>query len=396
MPLAFRAMRRTLATALVVATLTTGSAAAETRPDTLQRDTDALLAQGAPGVLVELDTPRGERKVRSGYGDVDDRTPVPWQARFRIGSYTKTFVAVTLLQLVGEGRLSLQDTVERWLPGVVTGNGNDGSRITVRQVLQQTSGLPDYLERMPWLFEEKGFQENRFSTSTTEEQVALAMSLPPKFPPGTDWQYSNTNYLLAGMIIESVTGRGWRSAVQARIIRPLGLRDTYLPGENPRVPGPHATGYQRFPEPGTDPENPTFLPAIDVTEMNPSWGGAAGEMISTTADGNRFLRALLGGRVLRPAQLAELKKTVPAKAFEFVWPGVRYGLGLMWMPTSCGGMWFHGGDIHGFKTRNGATEDGRRSVMVSINTDSMVPTPGTPPATEDHANDLIEHALCGE
>jgi D-alanyl-D-alanine carboxypeptidase len=389
-------MKRILTTALILATLTTGSASAETRPDTLQRDADALLAQGAPGVLVELDTPRGERKVRSGYGDVDDRTPVPWQARFRIGSYTKTFVTATLLQLVGERRLSLEDTVDRWLPGVVTGNGNDGSKITVRQLLQHTSGLSDYLERMLWLFDEKGFQENRFRTSTTEEQVALAMSQPPKFAPGTNWDYSNTNYLLAGMVIESVTGHGWRHEVKARIIRPLGLPDTYLPGENPHVPGPHATGYKRFPEPDTDPKNPEFLPAIEVTEFNPSWGGAAGEMISTTADGNRFLRALLGGRVLKPAQLAEMKKTVPATdpTFESAWPGVRYGLGLMWIPNSCGGMWFHGGDIHGFRTRNGATEDGRRSVVVSTNTESLVPNPGTPPATGDPANDLIEHALC--
>ena len=389
-------MKTILATTLILATLTTGLASAETRSDTLQRDADALLAQGAPGVLVELDTPHGERKVRSGYGDVDDRTPVPWQARFRIGSYTKTFVTATLLQLVGEHRLSLEDTVERWLPGVVSGNGNDGSKITIRQLLQHTSGLPNYVEQMPWLFEQDSFEQTRFRTTTPKEMIALAMSQPPNFAPGTDWAYSNTNFLLAGMVIESVTGHSWRHEVTARIIRPLGLRDTYLPGENPHVPGPHATGYKRFPEPGTDPQNPTFLPPIDVTELNPSWAGAAGEIISTTADGNHFLRALLGGRVLKPAQLAEMKKTVPAKAFEFMWPGVRYGLGLMWMPNSCGGMWFHGGDIHGFRTRNGATEDGRRSVVVSFNTETMIPNPGTPPATGDPANPLIEHALCGK
>lgn len=374
-------MTRTLAMVLALTTLTAGVASAEHR--TLQQHADALLAHGAPGVLVELDTPRGERKVRSGHGDVDDHTPVPWRARYRIGSYTKTYVATVALQLVGERRLSLEDTVERWLPGLVP----DG-RITVRQLLQHTSGLPDHAELLPWLRDQEGFLANRFRTYTPEELVALAVSRPPTFPPGGGWRYSNTGYLLAGMIIERVTGNDWRVEVRDRILRPLRLRDTSLPGTDPRVPSPHATAYQRFPD------GDTFLPAIDVTAMNPSWGGAAGEMISTTEDGNRFLRALLGGRLLKPAQLNEMRTTVRAAAFDPAWPGVRYGLGLMWAPNSCGGMWFHGGDIHGFKTRNGATADGRRSVQVTINTDSMIPTPGTPPPTEDHANDLIDHALC--
>ena len=371
-----------------------GSPAAEASVSlraTLQHDADALLPYHAPGVLVGLDTDGRDIKVRSGYGNVDARTPVPWNAKFRIGSNTKTFVSATLLQLVGDGRLTLEDTVERWLPGVVHGNGNDGSKITVRQLLQHTSGLPEYLALTPYLFNEKEFQEHRYDTMTPEQAVALAMQLPPDFAPGTSWNYSNTNYMLAGMIINRVTGHTWQQEVQSRIIRPLGLHDTYTPGTSPTIPRPHAIGYERFPGPDGTEDDPQYGEAIDATELNPSWGGAAGEMISTTDDDNRFLRALVGGRVLHPAQLAEMQRTVPVSAgFEHNWPGARYGLGLMWIPNSCGGSWSHGGDIHGFQTRNGVSPDGSRSVIVSINSDSLDPAPST-----DLTLPLIDHALCG-
>jgi D-alanyl-D-alanine carboxypeptidase len=373
--------------------LTTPAGASTGLSRTLQRDADAILSVGAPGVLVEVDTPRGEVKVRSGYGNVAAKTPVPWDAKFRIGSYTKTFVATVVLQLVGEGRMSLDDSVERWLPGVVAGNGHDGNRITVRQLLQHTSGLPDYVGRMPHLFLEKDFRQRRFEDLTPAQAVALALALPPK--PQT-WDYSNTNYMLAGLVIEAVTRHDWRDEVRDRILRPLDLRDTYTPRTSPFVPRPHAVAYERFPEKGleADPEDPRYGRAIDVTLLNPSWGGAAGEMISTTEDGNRFLRALMSGRVLRPAQLAEMKKTVPATRFHPALPGARYGLGIMWTPTSCGGSWSHGGDIHGFKTRNGVTEDGRRSIMVSINTDSLVLPDGSTAPPLDVSLPLVEHALC--
>ncbi|WP_229794982.1 serine hydrolase domain-containing protein [Saccharothrix coeruleofusca] len=390
------AMTAVLGTTAVSATA--GTAGAH-RPEAkvLQRDADALLAQGAPGVLVELDTPRGEVRVRSGHGDVRRRTPVPWEAKFRAGSFTKPFVAVTVLQLVGEGRLSLDDTVERWLPGVVAGNGNDGSKITVRQLLQHTSGLRNYVLEFPHLFAEEGFMRNRFTTMTAREAVAKAVAKPPTFQPGQDWLYSNTGYALAGMIIERVTGRTWQQEVRDRIVKPLGLSGTSLPGTSPHLPAPHARGYERFPEKGieADPEDPRYGEAVDVTLQNPSWGGAAGEMITTTEDGNKFLRALFSGRVLRPAQFAEMTRTVPAPAFEAAWPGVRYGLGIMWMPNECGGLWSHGGDIMGFMTRNGVTSDGSRSVVVSVNTDSMVPRPGAPAVTGDPVRELVDHALCG-
>ncbi|MEU4805497.1 serine hydrolase domain-containing protein [Actinosynnema sp. NPDC023587] len=355
----------------------------------LQRDADVVVRYGAPGVLVEADTGRGEVKVRSGYGDKRARTPVPWDAKFRIGSTTKMYVATAVLKLVGEGRLSLEDTVERWLPGVVSGNGNDGRKITVRQLLQHTSGLYDYTRDLPQSLE--GFLRTRFDTVTDTEATRMALSHAPDFAPGTAWSYSNTGYLLVGMIIEEVAGRSWRDEVTARIIRPLGLHDTSAPHTSPFIPRPHAVGYQRFPVPG----GPGPSPEVDATWMNPSPAGAAGAMIGTTGDGTRFLKALFGGEVLRPAELAEMKKTVPAPSFESVWPGARYGLGLIWRPNPCGGVWSHGGDISGFMTRNGVSEDGERGVVVSINTDSPVPADGTPAPAHDLATDLVDHALCG-
>ncbi|MCS7482537.1 serine hydrolase domain-containing protein [Umezawaea endophytica] len=363
---------------------------------TAQRDADALLKFGAPGVLVGLDREDGDVKVRSGVGNRATKTPVPWEAKFRIGSFTKTFVAATLLQLVGEGRLSLDDTVDRWLPGLVAGNGNDGTKITVRQLLQHTSGLPDYTHFIPWLGDKTKFLEERNTSLTPREAMDLAMKSAPLFQPGTSWSYSNTNYLLAGMIIGKVSGNDWRDEVTARIIKPLKLVNTSIPGTKTTLPTPHAIGYQRFPGEGATPEDPKFGDEIDATAMNPSWANAAGEMISTVDDTNRFLRALMGGRILKRAQLAQMLTAVDTNdLFRKILPGVRYGLGIMYVPNSCGGLWTHGGDIHGFKTRNGVTPDGSRSVVVSINTDSTKPDPGIKLPTTDFGFDLINHALCG-
>jgi D-alanyl-D-alanine carboxypeptidase len=228
-----------------------------------------------------------------------------------------------------------------------------------------------------------------------QQAVGLALRHEPDFAPGAAWSYSNTGYMLAGMIIEAVSGRTWQEEVRRRIVRPLGLTQTVLPGTRVDIPRPHAIGYERFPGPGATPEDPKYGEAIDATLQNPSWGGPAGDMISTTRDGQRFLRALIGGKLLRPAELAEMQRTVPTnEAWQSILPGVRYGLGLMWIRNSCGGSWSHGGDIMGFMTRNGISPDGRRSVMVTINTDSLQRQPGVPAPVGDVTTKLIDNALC--
>lgn len=299
------------------------------------------------------------RTARAGTGNLDTGSPVPYNGHFRIGSNTKSFASVVALQLVGEGRLRLGDTVERWLPGLVAGNGNDGRRITVRQLLQHTSGLYNYTNDLPGFASAEGFLAHRYDHHEPAELVAMAMRHQPGFAPGTSWDYSNTNYILIGMIIERVTGDSWANQVRQRITGPLGLRGTSSPGDQARLPRPHARGYQQYVEDG---------PLLDTTEFNTTAAYAAGDLVSTPADLTRFWQALQDGRLLAPAQLAEMRRTVPAVTFQDFMPGSRYGLGVMWLPSDCGGYWSHGGDVPGMSTGNGATDRGDRTVVFSLTT----------------------------
>lgn len=358
----FRRRRRDLivltsVAAVVLAASIAPAAAAQPRPaDSLQRQVEGIHDTGAVGVHAEVTSPDGRDSAYAGTAAMNTRRPMPRDGRFRIGSATKTFTATVVLQLVGERRMSLEDTVEQWLPGVVRGNGNDGSHITVRQLLQHTSGIPDVGPEIPALTSADGYRAERFRTYSPEELVGLAMRHPPLFSPGAGWSYSNTNYTLAAMIIHKVTGRSWAREVKDRIIRPLDLRDTSTPGVFPSIPGPHAQGYAAF---GTD-------TGIDVTELNASMAVGSGSLISTAHDLNRFYAALLGGRLLAPAQLDAMTSTMPAPEL-----GVRYGLGLAEIPLPCGGSYFgHRGELLGYVTWAGATRDGTRSAAVYVTSDS--------------------------
>lgn len=355
------------------------------RPPPLQRDADALHESGVTGVAVRLESPRTVRTARSGVGDLRTGRPVPHEGYIRIGSTTKTFVATVLLQLVGEGRVSLDDTVERWLPGVVRGHGNDGRRVTLRQLLQHTSGLPDYIADVVPDLSADGYRTHRWTTYPTARRVALAMTHPPSFEPGTSWKYSNTNYLLAGMVIKAVTGHAWEHEVHARILRPLRLEHTSTPGDQPFLPRPHARNYQQFAPGG---------PMTDTTiAYLPFDGDADGSMISTAADTNRFFSALLRGQLLAPAQLAEMRRTVAVPEGAGDVPGSRAGLGLEWTPLSCGGgYWGHSGSGFGSLVWPATTGDGRTTITVSAH---------SRPGEQDTAvrqirgiTDLVDHALC--
>ncbi|MFF1380157.1 serine hydrolase domain-containing protein [Streptomyces sp. NPDC058308] len=362
-----RISRRTGLTATAAA-LFTGAAAAPAsatpapsrRHRALQHHVDAIRATGATGVIAEVSGgPLGRTTARAGVADRTAGQPVPWGSYYRIGSDTKTFTATVVLQLVGEGRLKLTDTVERWLPGAVRGHGNDGRRITVSNLLRQTSGLNDYISADSGDFTPEAYRRNRFRSQTPEEQLAVALGAPPQWLPDADdpagerrWEYSNTNYVVAGMIVEAVSGHPWAQEVHERIIEPLGLRDTFAPGTSAYVPRPTATGYTYFPG-ETRP--------IDTTLG--FGGGADGCLISTTRDHGVFLRALLGGRLLRPAQLTAMRRTVPVKDW-IPADGVRYGLGIAWRPVAgrADGLWFHGGTSLGCVSEGGVTPDGTTSV----------------------------------
>ncbi|MFJ2276348.1 serine hydrolase domain-containing protein [Streptomyces sp. NPDC087866] len=350
-------------------------AAAQPRAvDPLQREVDAIHRTGALGVLAEVSAPGGSTVARAGSADAGSGGPMPWDGRFRIGSATKTFTAAVVLQLVEKGRMSLDDTVEHWLPGVVRGHGNDGRLITVRQLLRHTSGLRDVAPGIAALNSAPGYRAERFRTYTPGELVRIAVSDSPKFPPGKGWSYSNTNYVLAAMIIEKVTGRSWAREVQARIISPLGLSGTSVPGTFPFVRGPHAHGYAAF---GTGEDT-------DVTTLDPSMAVGSGAIVSTAHDLTRFYAALLGGRLLEPAQLAEMTAAEDAPEL-----GVGYGLGIAEIPLSCGGSYFgHRGELLGYTAWAGATPDGGRSATVYINNDGGRDTEGA-------MLTLMDREMCG-
>ncbi|WP_443051442.1 beta-lactamase family protein [Streptomyces sp. NBC_00234] len=360
--------------AVLFATSTGTAAAKPPQADSLQRQVDAVHGTGAVGVSAEATSPDTRDSARAGTAERDTRRQMPRNGRFRIGSATKSFTATVVLQLVGEGRMSLEDTVEQWLPGVLHGNGNDGRQITVRQLLQHTSGISDDGLDIPALKSADGYQAERFRTYTPEELVGLAMQHPPIPSPSADWSYSNTNYILAAMITQKVTGRSWAQEVNDRIIRPLGLRDTSTPGTFPFITGPHAQGYAF----GTGTGD-----GIDVTALNSSMAVGSGSVISTAHDLNRFYAALLGGRLLAPAQLDEMTTTVPAPEL-----GVRYGLGLAEIPLSCGGSYFgHRGELLGYLTWGGATRDGTRTAVVYVTSDGGQDT-------QQAMTTLVDQELC--
>ncbi|MDO0934809.1 serine hydrolase domain-containing protein [Streptomyces sp. DG2A-72] len=384
-------MKRTataLVTAIAASVLTIPAASAtanspQSSHDSLRDRVNAVMETGGTvGALARSTGPYGkQRSATAGVSDKATGEAVRPGDRFRIASASKTFVATVVLQLAGEGRLSLDDTVEDWLPGVVSGNGNDGSQITVRQLLQHTSGLFNYTADFPLLTSVDGYEAGRYTTWTDEQLVAIAMKHQPDFAPGTKWSYSNTGYIVAGMIIEKATGHSWQQEVTHRIIKPLHLRHTSAPTTQTHIAGRHLHGYSDFDDSGA---------TIDVTELNPSAGSAAGGMISTSADLTRFYQALLGGHLLRPAEMKAMKTTVRAPELDEVWPGASYGLGLLEIPLSCGGSYYgHGGDLPGYTTRDGVSADGRRVVVLATTGDGAADM-----STEHARNKLIDGELC--
>ncbi|MCS7477803.1 serine hydrolase domain-containing protein [Umezawaea endophytica] len=338
-----------LTVAGLVGTAWTASAAeGPSRTSPVQDSINSLVSQEKfPAVLASVSRNGRTTSLVAGSSRIDKQVPVPRDGYVRAGSGTKTFTAVVVLQLVAEGKVDLDASIETYLPGLVRGEDIDPTKITVRHLLQHTSGLPNYTAHIGL----DNFQKIQHKFFQPHDLLAAALAHPADFAPGTSWKYSNTNYLLAGLLIERITERPVQEQITERVIKKAGLRATYWPQPGDQtIREPHAQGY------GT--VSLTDKTVIDVTELDPSWGGAAGQLISTPSDLAKFNRLLLDGKLLPPAQLAEMRKTVDAP----VYPGSewRYGLGLISIPLTCGGVyWGHGGDIDGYETRGGATDDGR-------------------------------------
>jgi len=344
----------------------TGGNAVQQGLNSLVRDEDF------PAAMASVREANGRSRFYSaGVGDVETGAPVPVDGQMRMASATKMFTATVVLQLVGEGKIGLDEPIETYLPGLVRGEGIDGRDITVRQLLQHTSGVPEYFT--------VDFMEVQHRYVEPRELLDRALAEPAVFAPGTSWQYSNTNYILAGLIIQRVTGRPVGEEITNRIIEQAGLKHTYWPGTGDQtIRGKHPHGYYTPSEAGQE--------RVDFTELDPSWAWAAGQMIGTPGDLNKFLTALMGGKLLKPAQLQEMRKTVTAPGLP---PNWKYGLGLVRIDLTCGEVaWGHGGDIDGYETRDGITEKGRAATVVV----TALPTREQAPKTLPDA--VLDTALC--
>ena len=363
--------------------------AADPRTPTLWPTADALHTAvqafmddtGYPGAVALVAMPEWETWIGA-FGIADRDTGAPMQAdmRMRVGSVTKTFTGTVVLQLVDEGKLSLDDTLAALLPEAA--DLPHAETITLRQILNMRSGIFNYTEH-PGLFGTVPGNEDRVWAPA--ELVDIAREHDPYFAPGSDFHYSNTNYILLDMIVERVTGHPFGEELRTRILEPLGLTATTLP-TTPEMPEPYAHGYggdpallnpERDPdaevaEPGVaEPEADAEKPAparIDLaslrdnTRFPPSLAAGAGAIVSTVADLDRWIDALLDGFSLTPETQAARMAMEPTPANEAEAAG-GYGLGIMRQEGVTG----HGGGILGYTCYAGRHDASGTNVVVLTN-----------------------------
>jgi D-alanyl-D-alanine carboxypeptidase len=366
---------KTLVGALAAVVLCTGTATAAT--DGTQRQLDGLAKLFPAALATTTDAGGRTTFLTAGTAELGRRVPVPRNGQVRAGSNTKAFVAAVVMQLVAEQKVELDKPITHYLPRAV----ND-DRITVRQLLNHTSGLANYTQYMGL----DEFTEQRHRYYEPRDLLDIANAHPPTNEPGAAFKYSNTNYVLLGLLIQKVTGRPVAENVDQRIIKKINLRDTYWPAQGVEtIDKKHPHGYAK-----------TGNGVEDVTELDPSWGWAAGQIISTTKDLNTFFTALLNGDLVPAAQLKEMQKTVDTKGE--MWPGAEYGLGIASTPLTCGGRyWGHGGDIHGYETRGGVTAQGRAfSVAVTALPGTFQSTPEEAHKAHDAVLATVDSALCAK
>ncbi|MDX3401043.1 serine hydrolase domain-containing protein [Streptomyces sp. ME01-18h] len=353
---------------------------------------------GSLGVIVRVDSGDGKPVgiAKQAAWTKEDHS-IAAGDRFRVGSNTKTVTATLVLQQVAQHKISLDDTVEKWLPGAVKG----GEAITVRMLLNHTSGLGDFLLTPQFLPSLTG-QEQR--TWTPQELLAITPEQDPPTEPGKTYSYSNANYEALGLIVEKATGSSLAELIEQKITKPLDMKDSYLAtnaawdtGKNSGKQ--HVTGYEpdapRLNEilsatvdlPDgvgfAGPERPDDN--VDTSAIDPSWSWAAGGMVSTAADWQTFLTALNSGELLPKAQMKQMRTTVDAPE-----EGGGYGLGLMRVDTACGTVWGHTGGLPGYSSEIYTDATGTRSVAVLTSTNFGIKEEKA--ATTNKA--LVEAATC--
>ncbi|MFK0219502.1 serine hydrolase domain-containing protein [Streptomyces vinaceus] len=342
------------AVALLLAALCagTGSASASVRADfdpATVAKLDAAITKvmeetGMPGLNIGLWMPgRGVYEKSFGVADRQTGTPMKSDLHTRIGSVTKTFTVTGVLQLVDQGKVGLDDPVSRYVSGVPGGDA-----ITVRQLADMRSGLFDYTKDEQWL---AGLRADPHRAYTPRQLVDVGFAHPPNFAPGTKWEYSNTNTVLLGMLVEKVSGQGLADYLREHVFAPLKLNDTSLPDDG-AMPDPHAHGYTDFTPKGT---------VADATNWNPSWAWAAGGIVSDLDDLHTWAPALADGRLLTPRTQAERLKTLPVG----VVPGASYGLGIL----DFNGWLGHNGELPGYETIAAQLPAEKATLVVLVNSD---------------------------
>jgi D-alanyl-D-alanine carboxypeptidase len=370
-------MRRAALGATVLATLLATGCGSDDPPPSAGEVEAALedaVAAGAPGVALQIDGPEGEEFLGAGEADLDPSRPIDRDDTYRIASVTKSFTAAIVMQLVAEGELSLEDTVAEVDPKLLPEAGD----VTISQLLGHTSGLSDYVE-------DEAFAEvvSQGEELTPEQVLGFVANEPPEFEPGSEYDYSDTDNLVLGFLIEEVTGNTYEQELESRIIEPLGLTETRLATDF-EFPEPHAQGHQFDPdaEPGSEPEDITDVP------IDPNGAWASGALISTPADMATFFAALLGDELVPSAQLEAMMETRPG-AGSPAGPGTNNaGLGIFRWDVACGEIWGHTGAFPGFRAIGAAAEDGSGSFGMVVNATEL------PQEAEDAVLRAQELAAC--
>ncbi|MET8503398.1 serine hydrolase domain-containing protein [Streptomyces sp. NPDC004787] len=332
-------------------------------PDALQSALEGLHSAGMPGAFAEVRDAGRTWRGAAGVADLESGRPVRPDLLHRVGSITKAFTAAAVLQQVEQGRVRLDAPVGDYLPDLVP--GERGRAVTVRMLLNHTSGFAEYI---PYAFpsitgadgpvSSKSLDENRFTDFHVPDLIALGLAAPPSAEPGAlPGVYSNTNYLLLGELLARVTGVPAEEYIARNVIGRAGLRHTFFP-TGPRIQGPHSKMYEAL--------WGALEPPRDYSVYTMSWDMAGGGLVSTMEDLNRFYRALLGGRIITPASLAEMRRTVPVIALDG--STISYGLGLQKVEVpGCGTFWGNEGTVWGAGTVSMTRADGRRQMSIAVN-----------------------------
>ncbi|MGW3312608.1 serine hydrolase domain-containing protein [Streptomyces sp. NPDC001073] len=303
----------------------------------------------ATAALVRVGGTDGAWRGSAGVHDLESGAAADPDARFRAGSTTKVVTAATVLRLAAQGKVDLDTPVQHYLPGLLT---KAFEPVSVRQLLNHTSGIQAG-DGFGDAFEDQ--YAHRFDTLTPRQVVASAVAKGPEFGPGEQQDYLNVNYTILGLLIEKVTGHSYASEATRLVLRPAGMRDTYFPGTDPRIRGPHNHGYQLV----RQADGSTRF--VDVTDWNQADRWAAGDMISTTADLERLITSLFRGRIVPAPQLREMF-TVPAGI-----EGASYTAGLQRFEYGGKVYWLKSGARYGYSAVVVATRDLSRTLVYSVN-----------------------------